>query len=122
MDLNRCLYIAYTVYTIFFRLCRYIVVKLHKYNLKMCATKTQPRCGIHSAQSTCRQAYSFIHSYFGLNVHVYHLNSRIINNVSCVNSCKLDKYKYIFHTDNIGLDLNIGNKDYEIYSHIGIYM
>ena len=32
----------------------------------------------------------------------------------CVNDCKLDKY-IIFHTDNnIGLDLNIGNFDYEI--------
>ena len=31
-----------------------------------------------------------------------------------MNSCKLDKYNYIFHTDNIGLDLHIGKLDYEI--------
>ena len=47
--------------------------------------------------------------YFGL-----HTNNRIINTVPCVNSCKLDKYNYIFHTDNIRSDLRIGNMDYEI--------
>ena len=75
----------------------YIIVKLHKYNLKICATKAEYAC-----------------NYIGLNVE--HMNNRIINTVPCVNSCKLDKYNYIhvFHTDNIGLDLHIGNLDYEI--------
>ena len=39
-------------------------------------------------------------------------------------SCKLDKYNYIFHTDNVGLDLHIGNLVYEKYAyrHIGKLM
>ena len=61
----------------------------------MCATEAQYACN---------------DMYFGLNV--WHTNYRIINTVPCVNSCKLDKYNYIFHTDNI---------DYEIsaYRHMG---
>ena len=52
---------------------------------------------------------------FGMNVQ--YTNSRIItcNTVPCVNSCKLDTYNYIFHTDNIESDLHTGNMDYEIY-------
>ena len=50
--------------------------------------------------------------YFGLNVQ--HAKNRIINAVLCVNSCKLDKYDYIFHSDNIGSDLHVGYLDYEI--------
>ena len=47
----------------------------------MCATKAEYAC-------------NYMYMYFGLNV-----NNRIINSVLCVNSCKLDKYDYIFHTD-----------------------
>ena len=67
--------------------------------MKICATKAEYAC-------------NYMYMYFGLNVE--HTNNRIINTIPCVNSCKLDKYNYIFHTDNIGSDLHIGNLDYEI--------
>ena len=61
----------------------------------MCATKAEYAC-------------NYMYMYFGVNVQ--HTNNRLINTISCVKGCKLDKC----NTDNIGSDLHIGNMDYEI--------